>query len=173
MAILIFYLFISIINPTNTFSSEIAKIISSKTECLENFKIGVNLSDILKKYQGTLWKANEKRGEYIYVFNIADQQFSFPLIAHFYNRQLMDYWIRWPVYFLHDAIHKQLIDVFGKQQKYFHQKDHSVYLWETKDFSIRYEASCTITCFPIYLSMTTTKVMEKKYKPLTKQLQLD
>lgn len=131
------------------------------------------MSDILKLHKGSLWFAKEKKGEFIYIFYIAHREFRFPLIAHFFNTQLADYWITWPSYFLHDVLFKELRDILGPQQEYFHQKDHSVYLWKTSEYEMRYEASCTITCFPLYLSVTTTKITDKKYKPLTKQLQLN
>lgn len=154
-------------------SSDITQIISSKREALKNFKIGSKRSDILKLHKNESWLENQKKGEFIDVFYIAHKQFRFPLIAHFYQNNLSDYWITWPSYFLHDTLHKELVDIFGKQNIFFHKKDHSVYIWNNQEYLIRYEATCTITCFPLYLSVKTTKIVDKKYQSLVDQLKLN
>ena len=71
------------------------------------------------------------------------------------NGQVIDFYARFPTPLSHDAIHRSLIDRYGKQDSYFNINGSAVYVWENENNnSITYSGQCTLTCFPHYLSVT-------------------
>jgi len=62
---------------------------------------------------------------------------------------------RLPTYFLHDSFYQSLINRFQKPSKYHLKSEQASYEWE-KPYFIHYEATCTITCFPIFLLVSKT-----------------
>ena len=115
----------------------------------------------------------------IYKFYISQIRYKFPVFVQVKNDngQIQDFFARLPSYFLHDIFHRDLISKMGKQNKY-HKKDNAaVYIWN--DFEgeeIYYSASCTFTCFPMYLAAIAKREISdddgEEYRPLLKRLNI-
>lgn len=85
---------------------------------------------------------------------IKHQLYVFPVWVLANDETILSFYTRLPSYFLHDVFHQTLINRYGKQDSYFKKEEHAVYVWKNaKNFTITYEGTCTITCFPIYLSI--------------------
>ncbi|WP_127716551.1 hypothetical protein [Halobacteriovorax sp. HLS] len=100
-------------------------------------------------------------------FMITHARYNFPVYIQVKKNIVLDFYARFPTYFLHDLFHQSLINKFGKQTKYHRQENDAVYIWENvQGMRIIYSGACTVTCFPNYVSYM--KISEKKgdYVPL-------
>ena len=138
---------------------------------LNQFKPGNSKEEIEK--ENKKGEIIEQQGERAVIkYYITHLRYKFPIFVQFYQGKVLDYYARLPQYFLHDVFHQSLINRFGKQNKYFKKEESALYQWENKEnMKIVYHAACTITCFPIYLSMitmTTTQATTDltSYRPL-------
>ena len=135
---------------------------------LDKFKPGQGKDEVEKKFEKG--EIIEQGGDRVVVkYYVAHLRYKFPIFVQFYKGQVLDYYARLPQYFLHDVFHQSLIKRFGKQNKYFKKEESAIYEWDNKDnVKIVYHGSCTITCFPIYLSMITLQPPSDlpTYKPL-------
>lgn len=85
---------------------------------------------------------------------IKHELYVFPIWVLTSDEIILSMYTRLPSYFLHDVFHQSLINRYGKQDLYFKKEEHAVYTWKNaKGFRLVYEGACTITCFPIYLSV--------------------
>lgn len=85
---------------------------------------------------------------------IKHEMYIFPIWVLTSEEKVDSMYTRLPSYFLHDVFHQSLINRYGKQDYYKNREEHSIYKWKNaKGFKITYEGACTITCFPIYLSV--------------------
>lgn len=74
---------------------------------------------------------------------------------------IQDTYIKLPSYFLHDVFHQSLINRYQKQQEYYLEDEHAIYRWSNAKLEMTYSSTCTITCFPIYLSLTNSSFKQK------------
>ncbi len=132
-------------------------------------------SDLVKvKGEGAHYSKSGRFHIKKYLFKNA--RYVFPLFVQVdtENDLIKGFYVRLPQYFLHNIFHQSLINKFGKQDKYNHVESVSMYRWEKQGIKMIYSGTCTITCFPIYL--TRYKVLDKKnekekgYKPITEYL---
>lgn len=85
---------------------------------------------------------------------IKHELYIFPIWVLTSEEKVLSMYTRLPSYFLHDVFHQSLINRYGKQDYYKNRDEHAIYHWKNaKGFKITYEGACTITCFPIYLSV--------------------
>ena len=131
-------------------------------DSLEVFHPGKTLLDIEKRYgKGEIIKKGGKIQ--LMRFYIKQDQYRFSVKVQVKGGKVIDFFANLPSYFLHDVFHQSLINRLGKQTRYFRQENSAVYIWENKggtDFI--YRATCTITCFPIYLTGRPSKSKDSK-----------
>jgi hypothetical protein len=100
-------------------------------------------------------------------YMISHVRYKFPVYVQLKKDIVLDFYARFPTYFLHDLFHQSLINKFGKQTKYHRQENDAVYIWEkVKGFRIVYSGACTITCFPNYVSYMKVEEKKGEYIPL-------
>ncbi len=100
---------------------------------------------------------------------IKHEMYIFPIWVLTSETKVLSMYTRLPSYFLHDVFHQSLINRYGKQDYYKNREEHAIYHWrDTKGLKITYEGACTITCFPIYLSVdfSDKSTVEKPPKTL-------
>ena len=100
------------------------------------------------------------------------QQYHFPIIAQVYKKKIVDFHATLPSYFLHNIFHQSLITRYGKQSLYKRLNQHALYIWRKPEYNIFYMAACTVTCFPVYLSVVRGKIPEEaySYRPLIERM---
>ncbi len=102
----------------------------------------------------------------LYRFYVAQLRYKFPVFVQVQNDTILDTFAKLPTYFLHDLFHQSLIDRYGQQNYYKKKEMSALYRWDKlPDFTITYLGSCTITCFPQYLSIATKKQQDFKTLP--------
>ncbi len=130
-----------------------------------NFEFKLEMLDPFLPNQSSKAQLDEKFGEPVaqfkegafqtYRYQVIDKLYRFNIIVQFYQNKVADFHASLPNYFLHDVFHQSLIARYGMQQHYLNVDEHSVYLWnKDKDLKIVYGSACTITCFPLYLSIS-------------------
>lgn len=85
-------------------------------------------------------------------YMVAQIRYVFPVVVQMAQGKIIDMHARLPSYFLHDIFHHSLIKRWGQQQTYKRVDEEAYYEWKNEQLIMRYGASCTITCFPTYLS---------------------
>lgn len=101
-------------------------------------------------------------------FQVAQLRYHFPVVVQAEKGKVLDMHATMPSYFLHDVFHQSLINRWGKQQKYKRVDEEAFYEWVDPERIMRYGASCTITCFPIYFSVFPPKEKAPSgFKPLS------
>lgn len=98
---------------------------------------------------------------------IKQERYQIPLFITAEKNIIIDMYAKLPSYFLHDVFFESLRKKYGKQTDYKKKDEHAIYTWEREDISITYSAACTITCFPIFLSIAS---QQNKKKSLLQQL---
>lgn len=87
-------------------------------------------------------------------YEVSHTHYKFPVFVQYKNDIIHDMSASLPQYFLHDVFHQSLINRFKKQDKYKRVDEEAVYEWsDVKGVKMTYGASCTITCFPVFLNM--------------------
>lgn len=86
-------------------------------------------------------------------FMVAQIRYVFPVVVQLAQGKVVDMHARLPSYFLHDIFHHSLIKRWGPQQTHQRVDEEAFYEWKNSEQIIRYGATCTITCFPTYLSV--------------------
>jgi hypothetical protein len=157
-----------VINPT--WAKVEAPNYNFSVDTLSDFFPEKSLSEIEKKYGKP--QELKKNGETKMLrFWVAQLRYKFPVIVQVKNDIVLDMFARLPSYFLHDIFHQSLINRWGKQQHYKRVDEEAYYRWENDLLTIHYSASCTITCFPIYFSVSpSAQKRSGDFKPLHEQL---
>lgn len=109
----------------------------------------------------------KKNSTQLFQSQIKKERYIIPIFITLQNNKVIDFYAKLPIYFLHDIFLQSLVNRFGKQTSYKMKDEHAVYQWELKDLSITYSATCTITCFPIFISIAS---QQNKKKSLLNQL---
>lgn len=104
-------------------------------------------------------------------FMVAQIRYVFPIVVQESKGKVIDMHARLPSYFLHDIFHHSLIKRWGKQQAYKRVDEEAFYEWKNDERTMSYGASCTITCFPTYLSVKpAAEKMPGGFRPITELL---
>jgi len=124
--------------------------------------ISENLTDpIYKKFQ--LLSQDKKSGNKQWLNSWNFKTFQYPIFLETIPMNGKDiisgYSLTFPSYFMHDFIHQELIQKFGQQTFYKRINNSGIYIWrnfklQNTELKITYEANCSITCFPVFLSIT-------------------
>lgn len=161
-------LFIVTINPPSV-RGEIKKPdYSSTIKSLQIFYPGQSIKDIEKiRGKGEIYS---KRGEeLVYQYKIDYFGYDFPILIQVKEGVVLGLWASLPTYFVHDIFHKQLIEMYGKQDHYFKKENSALYLWRDEDGnSVMYSGQCTLTCFSSYIFVVNNK-LPKERRTLLKQ----
>jgi len=89
-------------------------------------------------------------------FYVSQLRYKFPVLVQVFQGKVTDFYARLPSYFLHDVFHQSLINRFGKQDSYQKIEETAVYTWKNKEGAkVIYYGICTITCFPMAMTMVT------------------
>jgi len=139
---------------------------------LDNLTIfypGKSLKKVQTKFgKGEKYKTIENLE--IHKFYVAQIRYKFPVFIQVYKDKILDFFARLPSYFSHDLFHQSLINRYGMQNKYLKHERNATYIWQNKKgIDLIYAGTCTITCFPIFLSGKVT-VPNKQlihYRPIT------
>lgn len=147
-----------------------------KLEQLSIFYPGKSKDELDKKFgEGQYIFKNNKLAGYRYY--VSEQNYRFPVYVQIKDNLVTDFHTSLPIYFLHDVFHQSLITKYGLQNNFLNHNEQSIYLWNKRDdIQIVYASACTITCFPLYLSVMPAKAKwESGYKPIIELLkgQLD
>lgn len=124
---------------------------------LRVFYPGSPLQGIMKRY-GKGENLGRQQDTRLMRFYVQHLRYRFSVIVQIKGDKVFDFFATLPSYFIHDVFHQSLINRFGKQNRYFQQENSAVYIWKNKkgvDFI--YRATCTITCFPVYLAGRPSK----------------
>lgn len=90
-----------------------------------------------------------------YRFYVAQIRYKFPVFVQIYRNKSLDFFAKLPSYFLHDVFHQSMINRYGKQETFYKKEGTALYIWNNEEGTkFTYAGTCTITCFPIYLSGT-------------------
>jgi hypothetical protein len=130
------------------------------------FKPGSDIKGAIEKYgKAELIDKNSKTKTLR--FYVAHIRYKFAVIVRIAEEKVVDFHARLPAYFLHDVFHQSMLNRYGKQNFYRLINGTAVYLWENKEgVNYLYNGTCTITCFPVYLSAYPKEPPFKGYKPL-------
>lgn len=125
-------------------------------------------ADIEKKYGKAEFMSN-KNGVETVKFNVAQIRYKFPVIVQSKEGKVLDFFARLPSYFLHDIFFQSLVNRMGKQNEYKKVGEEAVYIWEKDGLKHVYSAACTITCFPIFYSVSPSG-KTPGFKPLIEEM---
>ena len=103
-------------------------------------------------------------------FELRRPTYSFRVMVQVRQGKVVDFFTQLPSYLIHDSFHRALITRWGKQDRYFHLESSALYMWNRGGNRLIYRASCTITCFPVYLSGRPAKKTETT--PFIEQIML-
>lgn len=141
-------------------------------QMLEQFMPGTSLEDVEKTYgKGKVISKTDEIEAYSY--EVEHLRYKFSVVVQFYQKKILDFYAPLPSYFLHNIFHQSLINKYGMQEKYINRNNHGLYVWETKaEHKIYYMGTCTITCFPVYLSAISKNLPIElySYKPTIETL---
>ncbi len=118
-------------------------------------------SDFLKVKEGhpDFLTVSSESGPKIIRISYKSSGYLLPIYIHEKDNKVVDFFIRLPSYFVHDLFHQSLINKFGKQDSYFTSGQNALYLWNNKEGNRHiYAATCTITCFPIYYTVSPATI---------------
>ncbi|WP_372655685.1 hypothetical protein [Halobacteriovorax sp.] len=133
---------------------------------LEPFTPGKSIDELPKELGKG--EVTEDKGETKIVrYSLVHARYNFPIYVQIKNNIILDFYARFPTYFLHDSFHQSLINKFGKQSKYYRQENNAVYAWnDLENFRVIYSGSCTVTCFPNYVSYIQKSKKKGDFVPL-------
>ncbi len=135
---------------------------------LEEFYPDKNLDDLIKKYgkPEVLSKQGQTETMRFYVEHI---RYKFPVLVQTQQGKILDVFAKLPSYFLHDIFFQSLVNRIGKQNIFKKYLEEAVYIWEKDNLKYVYSAACTITCFPLFLTIHPIKPL-KGFKPLVETM---
>ncbi len=162
------YLFAKVDPPNYDFS----------LDTLKDFFPNATVDEIKKKYgDGEIL---ETKGNIILLrYYVAQIRYKFPVFIQVSDNKVLDLYAKLPSYFSHDIFHQSLINRFGAHDKYFKHENNAIYIWNDKNGNRHlYEGACSITCFPIYYTITTNTPSTSGFIPFvdrlkTKQIKLE
>lgn len=136
----------------STFAKVIPPNYDFSMDTLSEFFPGKDISAVETKY-GKPESLRDDGAVKMARFKVKQMRYLFPVIVQYSQGKILDMHATLPSYFLHDIFHQSLINRWGKQQTYQRVDEEAFYEWKNPEFIMSYGASCTITCFPTYLSV--------------------
>ncbi len=121
-------------------------------DSLAGFFPGQAVSALAAKH-GQPEKLGDEGGSLTLRYQVAMPMYKFPVVVQAQGDKILDMHATLPSYFLHDVFLQSLVNRWGKQQKYVRVDEEAFYQWKDAEKEVSYGASCTITCFPVYLSV--------------------
>lgn len=124
-----------------------------KLDTLEEFMPGKKMTDL----EGTFGKGEEvtKNNQVRTVkYKIAKNNYHIQVLLQEKDGIIFDSFFRLPSYFLHDVFLQSLVNKLGKQNSFKNKNEEAFYVWNSTPIRHVYSAACTITCFPIFYSVT-------------------
>jgi hypothetical protein len=145
-------------------------------EQLKPFHPGQELAAAKKRYpQNSLLRESGEIS--LHQFDLSYQRYKFPVMVQSFGGKVLDMFARLPSYFLHNLFHQSLIDIYGKQERYFKQERSAIYIWNNEKGNRHiYSGSCSITCFPDYYSVspvTPPAAVGPSFIPIIDQIKLN
>ncbi|PIK13895.1 hypothetical protein [Halobacteriovorax sp. JY17] len=136
---------------------------------LEPFTPGKSIAELPKELgKGEI--TEDKGDTKIIRYNLVHARYNFPIYVQEKKGIILDFYARFPTYFLHDTFHQSLINKFGKQTKYHRQENDALYLWENVNgIKVIYSGACTVTCYPNYISYIQVTNKKGDFVPLIKK----
>lgn len=111
---------------------------------------------------GAFEEVEKKGNTRLLRFNVAHIRYRFPVYVQVDKEDTpLEFFARLPNYFLHDLFHQSIINRFEKQNHFLNKNGTAVYKWDDREgMNMTYSATCTITCFPIFLHGQKTQLPE-------------
>jgi hypothetical protein len=134
-------------------------------ETLQLFFPDNKISDVEAKY-GKGEKVPTLEGPSTKKYLVNQQRYKFPVLVQDKEGVIEDFFARLPSYFLHDVFLQGLVNRLGKQQTYKKVGEEAFYVWDDGKHRHVYSAACTITCFPIFYTVSKKDLK----KPLLDQM---
>ncbi len=109
-----------------------------------------NWPELLQKNKNIKLYSKDKNHS-LYKLVLEKKNFRINIFFQIINNKISNTFIKFPSYFLHD----RFLEIFLKENKVksIFKNNTRLYQWEKDGFNWHYSATCTITCFPIYLSI--------------------
>lgn len=138
-------------------------------DALAFFMPGRSFQDMEKQYgKGELMLENGKAKTYR--FYVAQIRYKFPVYVNIIEDKSVDFHARLPSYFSHYLFHQALINRYGKQDRYLKKEQSALYIWKNKENARHtYSGTCTITCFPIFYSVSA-EPLPPGHRPVLEKL---
>lgn len=122
-------------------------------DTLSDFFPEKKIEDLEKKY-GKAEVMSSSGSVQTIKFYVAHIRYKFPVIVQEKDGRVLDFFAKLPNYFLHDVFFQSLVNRLGKQNLYKKVGEEAVYIWEKDSLKHIYSAACTITCFPIFYTVS-------------------
>lgn len=127
-------------------------------DTLADFNPGKTRTEIEKKY-GKAEVMSSSNGTETLKFYAAHIRYKFPVLVQTSKEGVvLDFFAKLPSYFLHDIFFQSLVNRMGKQKTYKKVGEEAVYTWENNSLLHVYSGACTITCFPIFYSVSPLNI---------------
>jgi hypothetical protein len=110
----------------------------------------------------------EKSGARLWKFKVTHPKYQFAVMVQERDGEVLDFFAKLPSYFLHDVFLQSLVNKFGKQNEFKRVGEEAHYVWNQNDRKMVYNGTCTITCFPVFLTAYPTA--SKDLLPLLEQM---
>lgn len=165
------YIFLSLLTPSLLFGQIEAPNYDFSLDSLKVFFPDSSLEQMTKSH-GEFELMEEKDNTRLVRFNVAHLRYRFPVFVQLNAEgKPLDFFARLPSYFLHDVFHQSIINRFEKQKHFLNKEGTAIYRWEKRNgMNLTYSATCTITCFPIYLSGESEN-LPKEHESILKKMQ--
>lgn len=137
---------------------------------LAPLKPGADANQTLQQYprQELVLTNGPYRTYRIYVKQL---RYLFPVLVQTFEDKITDIHATLPSYFLHDIFHQSLINRIGKQDQYFKKEEQALYVWNDVDgLKYIYSGACTITCFPLFYSVSLVSKPTPSFKSILERL---
>jgi hypothetical protein len=146
----------------------LASVVSAKVDppnydfsvdTLAAFFPGVEITSLEGKYGKPEVLSNEGETQLLR-WQVAQPRYVFPVLVQAQGGKIVDMHARLPPYFLHNIFHQSMINRWGKQAVYKRVDEEAFYQWTVEGRTLNYGASCTITCFPVWLGVVPVTLPE-------------
>ena len=139
-------------------------------DSLKDFFPRQDLATLDQKFTPQVLQAN---GAYRWQkYQLTHPRYQIKILAQAWQDKVADFFAPLPSFFSHDLFLQALIKRLGPAQKMAKQGEEAAYFWEQDQLRYIYAAACTITCFPVYLTVIDLRIPpQDAYQPLWERLQ--
>lgn len=165
------FIFFCLLTPSLLFSKIEAPNYDFSLDSLKVFFPDSTLEQMTQAH-GAFELMEDKENIRLVRFNVAHLRYRFPVFVQLNAEgKPLDFFARLPSYFLHDVFHQSIINRFEKQNHFLNKEGTAIYKWDKRNgMNLIYSATCTITCFPIYLS-GESESLPKEHESILKKMQ--